>query len=688
MGYIVKEAETYLRRFPRERELLIPFLPGFTVTWVRQRRAFGIKLFVYFLKPDPLMEEAFGFEREILLAYSPESRLQPNVVKAIGAVMRGQPAEGRVDTMIAFLISEDPNPEDWASQYLMQNPESRLLAGFHAADLRNAKGDSWYVRRALAAQLYQRDLFDYRLPLRSDAYFFGREDLLFDFFNAIKRSENRGLFGLRKTGKTSVLYQLRQMVAPTPSLHFLYYDCKYPGLRSSTWEELLNRISSDIQQIIRIPKLPSSLSAPDRFLATVSALPSQESVALVFDEIEYISPFAKLDKEWASGFVPFWQTMWACQSQHPRFSIIIAGVNPTVVEQDLIDHVQNPLFGIVPTQFLRGLRPEELQRMVRSLGKRMGLRFSASAIGYLHERYGGHPLLTRIACSLTHRTVDDLQHQRPYEIHDGFLQAHESSRDSELSFYCRHVVSELHDFYKDEYDLLEGLASGQTAEFMEFTVEPEFTSHLTNYGLLGRDKLGRPTISIPVVARYLGLEMARREGRRTILRVVPAQERARWIKRRVEAIDSDFDVLQRLTRDAQAPTLFGPNSYPESHKFHTIPVCATETEFASFINTCNRCFVESVEAVGGNLGKKDYFRKDIALAYPALHEALYRIKLYRHHRVHLKLFPSVEGEVRQFLERDLEGRNPSQVEDLWFVLQQCVLDSLLTSIITEVDRLS
>jgi hypothetical protein len=169
---------------------------------------------------------------------------------------------------------------------------------------------------------------------------------------------------------------------------------------------------------------------------------------------------------------------------------------------------------------------------------------------------------------------------------------------------------------------------------------------------------------------------------------VPAQERPEWLKRRVEAIDSDLDVLQRLIKSTQAPTLFGPTSYPESHKFHTVAVCTTETDFASFISTCNRCFVESVEAVGGSLGRKDYFHKEIASAYPALHEALYRIKLYRHHRAHLKLFPHVEEQVRQFLESDLEGRNPSQVEDLWFVLQQCVLDSLLTSIITEADRLS
>jgi hypothetical protein len=325
MGGVVQEVESHhLSRFPEERQLLQPFLAGFEITWAKQRIASGTRLSVYFLKPEPFMEEAFGFEREIMLVYSRYRNLEPRVIQAIEHFMSDRPAKGRVDTMIMFLVSEASNPEEWIGQYLLQNPESRLIASFQAGALRSAKGDSWYVRRVLAGQLYQRNLFDYRLPLRSDAYFFGREDLIFDLFNAVKRSENRGLFGLRKTGKTSVLFKLVRLAESSSSAHVLYYDCKYPGIRSTTWDALLNRISSDIKSSIGTPDLDSSLSAPDRFLATVSAVPSRKPVALVFDEIEYISPFTTLDKQWASGFVPFWQTMWASQSRYRQLSIIVA----------------------------------------------------------------------------------------------------------------------------------------------------------------------------------------------------------------------------------------------------------------------------------------------------------------------------------------------------------------------------
>ncbi len=65
-----------------------------------------------------------------------------------------------------------------------------------------------YLKNKLSEQFYRRDLFDFRLLLEKDTYFFGRNDIIVDFLDAIKRIENRGLFGLRKTGKTSILYKL------------------------------------------------------------------------------------------------------------------------------------------------------------------------------------------------------------------------------------------------------------------------------------------------------------------------------------------------------------------------------------------------------------------------------------------------------------------------------------------------
>ena len=54
--------------------------------------------------------------------------------------------------------------------------------------------------------------------------------------------------------------------------------------------------------------------------------------------------------------------------------------------------------------------------------------------------------------------------KKPFEITCDYIKEIEDGLDSHLTFYYRHVVSELEQFYKDEYDLLELLASGQNRQ--------------------------------------------------------------------------------------------------------------------------------------------------------------------------------------------------------------------------------
>lgn len=689
MGAFIRDVETdHLARYPEERDIMLPFLANFDVTWAKRRLAFGSSLSVYFLRPERHMEDAFGFENEIMAVYSPYPTLEPRTVQAIDQFLSDEPARGRVDNMTVFLISEVSDPGSWARQYMTSNLGARLIAGFAAQALRGAHADPWHVRSTLASQLYQRDLFDYRLPIQNDFFFFGREDLIFDLYNAFRRSENKGLFGLRKTGKTSLLFKLDRRIRASQDGYLLYFDCKYPPIRTLRWDGLLRRLAAEIGSALGVQASREDENAADAFLRVVSACPDSKRLVIVFDEIEYIGPYSTLDRHWKEEFVPFWQTIWTCQSRHRNLSVIVAGVNPAIVEKDLIDGVQNPLFGIVPPQYLCGLRTEELKRMLRNLGRRMGLRFSGEAAMYLEARYGGHPLLTRIACSLTHRYLRDAGMILPMDVDVEYLRDTEDQRDAELSFYSRHVVSELRQFYPDEYELLEKIACGQLADYLEFASEPEYTAHLTNYGLLLRDVAGRPQISIPVVGKFLGLEAARREGRKTILKVVPSERRVNWLGGRIEAINSNLDALQRGIARNNLPCLFGPSSYPESHKFYSMSVCDSENSFSAFMNTCNRCFVEAIEAYGKSIGRPDYFWRDIANAYPALIEALKRVKVYRHHRVHIRLNEQTDAALSSFLRKDLEGRAPASVDDLWFVLQQCVLDELLTAILIEADKIS
>jgi len=689
MGRIVPEVIAgHLEDYPNEEMHLRPFLQGFDITWAKRRRAFGSDLSVYFLKPEPHMERAFGFESEILTVYSAYDELEPRTIQAIEQFLFDEPARGRVDTMIAFIISEASDPVSWTKQYMTSHPESRLLAAFSALSLYEQRGSSWAVRSMLSEQLYQRDLFDHRLPINSDYFFFGREELIFDLHNAFRRSENRGLFGLRKTGKTSIFFKLGRIVESSKDGLFIYVDCKLPLYRESKWDDLLMKIALMIVDKVPGRHEPADGHASEVFLDALRAVGNRAKIALVFDEIEYISHVSPLDSHWASDFIPFWQTIWHAQSLFSNLAVFVGGVNPTVVEQDLIENTQNPLFGIVPYRYLGGLSEDDVRRMVRTLGRPMGLRFDRDGVKYIFGQYGGHPLLTRIACSIVHRAFRDSGQEPPWNPDMEWMQWSEEEREAELVFYGGHVISELRLFYPDEYEVMEEIAKGNLADMFDFIADPIFAAHLNSYGLVRRDETGRPLISIPVLERSIQLQEARGKGRQTIASIWPITARPGRLQDRKTQINSALAELEKLVMKLKRPRIFGPNSYPESHAFFGIEVVENGQQFASFINTCNRCFVEPVENYGRSIGKHKYFWNEVSGAYPALSVALRRIKVYRHDRVHIRLEDRASDELRWFLHRDLGGRSPLAVQELWFQLQQCVLDDLWLAIMVEIERLT
>lgn len=356
MSQIQDEVRAFhLKEFPAEERLLQPFLGGFDVTWGRRRHGYNTELSVFFLRPEPFMAEMFGFAQELMLVYSPYPRLEPRALQASEQFLEDNPARGRVEKLTLILISEAPNPEEWIKSYVASNQESRVIVAINADELRNSGGDAWYVRNKIADQLFARDLFDYRLPLERDTYFFGRDDLLLDYRDAARRGENRGLFGLRKTGKTSFLFKLGRFLS-ADGAGAIYYDCKSPSIRQLHWYELLEKIGHDLAaKLSRKFKTPAD---PRRYAEVFTNLlakaPSDHRTLLVFDEIEYISPFANEDQHWRTEYINFWQTIWAAQSVHRRISVLIAGVSPSIVEIDRIGATQNPLFGSFRTTFSPG----------------------------------------------------------------------------------------------------------------------------------------------------------------------------------------------------------------------------------------------------------------------------------------------------------------------------------------------
>lgn len=683
-GSIQQEVRDFhLKKHPSHLEFLRRFLNGFSVTWGKKRKLYSSIYYEFFLKPEKHMSELFGFDQEILLLYAPYNVLEPRTLNAADRILSSDQPKKRVEKYTYFLLTNAENPQEWISAHELSNVEEKTIVAFNKDELIKNKGNDYYLRNILAEQLHGRDLFDYRLPLKSDVYFFGRKKIVMDYFHSAKRSENRGVFGLRKTGKTSLLYKIKRLIETDEEGIVIIYDGKNPLIRNLDWLSLISKITEDLHGYFKTTKSSKSTESKNSILSDFQNLIAfaKKRIVIIFDEIEYISPITTTDLHWKKDFVDFWQFMWSIQSNYNNLSFIIAGVNPHIVEVDTINNIQNPLFGIVPADYLKGMSTEDVKIMVKTLGKRMGLRFDSDTHNYLKHRYGGHPLLTRLACSYMNKTINERNFSRPYLITKEFLIETENIRDSHLMFYCRHVVSELKNFYSSEYELLEMLATGQIADFVEFDTFPEYTSHLYNYGLLQKDENDYPYFTIEAIKRYIGIESAREEGRKSIYKLIPENRRDKWLKDRVSSIIKDMRFLETLMTNENVKIY--DFDVPEIDKLVSVSIVENESGFSSFINTLNRCFVESIENQKGT----SFFWNDLRDKYYNLWDALLRIKVYRIYFMHLEINDQVKKYLDHYLKMDLENRRLHEVDEAYFRLQQATIESLFTAIQIEINNL-
>ena len=677
--------EKMLKKMPVLEKIMAPFLADFSISWQAELIAYNTTLYPFIIKPSFTFAETFGLEYELLLVYTPYDSMQARTMQAINSIFSRDPAKGRVENLICVVVSDAPNAKDWLNTYAAENQDLRTYVVFSKESLLHRPSHS--MLSEFRTQLAERDLFDVQLPLLNDMYFFGRQTILQTLQDNIKRSENSGIFGLRKTGKTSLLYKIKRTIESAEIGKVFLYDAKSAKIRMRSWSDLMLQIMKEICNAYALSYNALNESSPieivEAFESIVKSIPKSQRTVIIIDEIEYISFNPPLDSHWEKEFFNFWQFLWSMQSTYRNICFVIAGVNPMVAEVSSIKAVQNPLFGIVNCYYLQGLEKNDIHEMSRRIGRRLGLKFDHTAIDYLFSQYGGHPLLTRLALSYENKNATT----KPVTFTAKTLMDTEVARENELVPYCQHIVDVLKDFYPDEYTLLEFLAIGATQDFIDLAPSPMTIAHLKNYGLLVYDN-HMPKIGIPVVANYIKGIQAKMQGAQIARFIVPVEQRTNWLQNIVKSIISYMRQLEIAIRKGSTPLLFGSNSFPEADKLLEIPVATNENDFKVFISTFSNCFVESIVNYGKSISNSNYFWTTIKDNYQHLFDALLRVKAYRNRSEHLKLTPQMQEIVDRYLYIDLEGKNICDVTDANFVLQQCVAENLKLAISIEISILS
>ena len=273
------------------------------------------------------------------------------------------------------------------------------------------------------------DFFDDRNAISDTLSFFGRTEILQRLGEELLRYQGIGLFGLRKSGKTSVLLQLGFMLREHPIVHIDLQT--YSGYRygAALFNKIIQHLST-LESEIPLPQfVPFSLDKPaaeltDEFIQRVNKLARaiQKShkyklpILCFLDEVERIIPTPEDNREKAEEFNAFFGALRVLSQQQKEISLLVADVHPDcnrINSWTQTGVATNPVFSFFKEIFLPPFSEEETQDMLVNLGKLMGLEFDAATPKKIHAQSGGHPFVSRqLARFLTDKIKDKDNHPK------------------------------------------------------------------------------------------------------------------------------------------------------------------------------------------------------------------------------------------------------------------------------------
>ncbi|WP_213580289.1 hypothetical protein [Paenibacillus lautus] len=461
------------------------------------------------MKPTQSFQEMFNLEREIVVIFSSYNSFEPRSLDAFDAVIK-QFQQLRLEKVCYLFFSQDNQIETKIQNLLKTNQESQVVVPLSYSEYSSSK-DNYLMKNKFRRFFYSRDLFAFESPLKKDLYFFGRNDVVHRIVNRHKAYENSGLFGLRKTGKTSIIHGVKRTLDAEGGLCVII-DCQSPAFHMRRWNEALHYI---LMEIVSQHNMEVDIIPADRFteidsaiffeqeLVKIKKLVNDKPILLVFDEVENITFGVSPSEHWEKGldFVYLWQTLRSIFQKHERLlSYLIVGTNPLSVEQARILGKDNPIFNSVPFEYIERFNVQQTREMVKKLGSFMGLLFDESLYSKLTEDYGGHPFLIRHLCSLINNMDKS---ERPTMISRLLYEKAKVEFDVKYFDYIEMILEVLREFYYEEYKMLEFLALGDYESFKKHATQSHsLTNHLKGYGIVEETKEGYD-FKIDAVKAYL-----------------------------------------------------------------------------------------------------------------------------------------------------------------------------------------
>ena len=314
-----------------------------------------------------------------------------------------------------------------------------------------------------AKDLYvtRQDPYFESVPVRDPTLFFGRSAQLQTISRLLSQGQHVGVFGLRKTGKTSLAHQLRLRFREVPVVSI---SCQELDRHSAA--QLLSRIAEELRSDLRDRFDIRSDSGADGdsrtqlrpLIGTWQALRSEPFV-IILDEIDTLLPFANANGKHdllVEGRIVLGVLRSLAQELKGVVLVVIAK-RPDVNRINLFpaDAGENPMFMGFREVYAGALSSDECDSMIRELGTWRGIDWEPEALRLLYRYCGGHPFVARLfasdACEQGRRTWITADHvertadnirtaMRSHLIGSVYKQVYEDLRVEELEILRRITV--------------------------------------------------------------------------------------------------------------------------------------------------------------------------------------------------------------------------------------------------------
>ncbi|WP_084148431.1 serine/threonine-protein kinase [Brachybacterium phenoliresistens] len=491
---------------------------GFSIEYLyeteRSRDRESGETFGVFIKPDRRAKARYGIDREVLVwcsTYPTFSARDTNKIRSVR-----EEYGTRLSSMFTVLVSRYARADRSALE--VESGESQTIVHLTFDDL-----DSKELTQLLDSRLFSRDPFDLAGAVVRSADFFGRRDQIDSIVAEIESGTSQlGIFGLRKSGKTSLLNRLHDKLQNSARVYVARMDLQWTvsingSPEYSAWAlgESIFASHRDIRKIGEFRLLGAYDTFGDisdreliwEWLANdLSRIANQarRPVCLLIDEIE------RMLEGSSAGFLRFWRVLRGLDQQTPgRLRIVVGGTSPQCAEMGYIDGKDNPMFNYLRVHYLGPLSSKDSSDMLTSLGRLAGMEFDAEVLASAYRSTGGHPALIRSLGSAMHSVRDS--DEGLVEIgRDDIRDASDLVQQNSGSLIDQMLTS-LAAQYPDESNLLEDLAKGHLYAFKQFAVEfPKEYRRLVNYGLVTAGD--PPTVRIGLLQARIQ-KLANREPR-------------------------------------------------------------------------------------------------------------------------------------------------------------------------------